>query len=255
MKSKPTILITNDDGINAKGIHELTASLQAIGNIVVFAPDGPRSGMSAAITSTMPLRYRKVGEEGNAIFYKCTGTPVDCVKLAIHTGTVKPDIVVSGINHGGNMAVCVHYSGTLGAATEACIIGIPAIGISLANHHHEDSTDFRESCRLGKIVVEYVLREGLPNGTYLNLNVPPVPSVKGIRVCRQADSRFINEYMETECPGDEKAYWLTGPMHTRPPLLPDYDTVALDEGFASLVPCKIDVTDFDLIDSLRTALQ
>jgi 5'-nucleotidase len=261
MKKEPSILITNDDGINAKGINEIAKCLQEIGRVVVFAPDGPRSGMSGAITASRPIRYKKVKEEERAVYYQCTGTPVDCVKLALHTGVVEPDLLVSGINHGGNMSICVHYSGTVGATVEGCIIGIPSIALSLCTDHEEatdhierSAAEFAETCRLGRKLAEYVLAEGLPKGSYLNLNVPNIPQVKGLRICCQADARFINEYMETDCPMG-KAYWLTGPLTTRQPLQADYDTIALDKGYAALVPCKIDVTDYDLFKHLNKTFQ
>jgi 5'-nucleotidase len=200
MKDKALILITNDDGVNAKGLRDLVACLKDLGELVVFAPDGPRSGMSNAITSLIPVTCTQMeGEEGVTV-YRCTGTPTDCVKLAVHTG-IKPDLIVSGINHGGNMSICVHYSGTIGAAIEGCILGIPSIGISLADY--VPGATFSECCRLGRMLVSRILQEGLPEGTYLNLNVPNLPQVKGIRVCSQANGRFVDEYMHAENPAGQ----------------------------------------------------
>jgi 5'-nucleotidase len=249
MKNKPLILITNDDGVNAKGIHELVACLKDLGELVVFAPDGPRSGMSGAITSLLPISCSLLEREEGITVYSCTGTPVDCVKLAVNDILDRrPDLLVSGINHGGNMSVCVHYSGTLGAAIEGCIQGIPSFGISLT-HHAKDAV-FDECCRLGRHLARHVLRNGLPAGTYLNLNVPNLPKVKGMRVCRQADGRFINEYMHAANAAGEPVYWLTGSLHNDLPSDPDDDTLALDRGYASLVPCKVDVTDYDFMKQL-----
>ena len=135
MNDRPLILITNDDGVEAKGIKELTECLRDLGDLVVFAPDGPRSGMSSAITAENPIRYSLVKKETGLTVYKCTGTPVDCVKLSINEVLDrKPDLLVSGINHGGNMAIAVLYSGTLGAAAEGCVFGVPSIGVSLLDH-------------------------------------------------------------------------------------------------------------------------
>jgi 5'-nucleotidase len=244
MKNKPLILITNDDGVSAKGINELTECLRELGELVVFAPDSPRSGMSGAITSQIPILYKLIKKEENVTVYSCTGTPVDCVKLAVNNILYrKPDILVSGINHGGNMAVCVHYSGTMGAAIEGCILDIPSLGISLTDE--DEDADFSECCRLGRKLVQHIIKEKLPAGTYLNLNVPNLPQIKGIKVCRQADSRFINEYMKSENAAGAPAYWLTGSLYNKEPIHPQNDTLALDNGYASLVPCQIDVTDYN----------
>ena len=193
MKQKPLILITNDDGFRAKGINELIKALRGRGELIVFAPDGPRSGMSSAITSLTPLKYDTVLQEDDLTIFSCNGTPVDCVKLAINEVLDRePDLLVSGINHGGNMAICVNYSGTMGAAAEGCIFGIPSIGLSVLDHRPD--ADFRECCRLGIKVIDDVLAHGLPHGTYLNLNVPVVERVKGLKVCHQADGRWIKEF-------------------------------------------------------------
>jgi 5'-nucleotidase len=254
MKDRPLILITIDDGVNAKGIRELTECLRDLGDLTVFAPDGPRSGMSSAITSLIPVSCTLVKEEQGLRIYSCTGTPVDCVKLAVNDVLDrKPDLVVSGINHGGNMAICVHYSGTMGAAIEGCILGIPSIGISLTDYAAD--ADFGECCRLGRQLARRLLKEGLPEGTYLNLNVPNVPHVKEIKVCRQAAGRFINEYMRSENASGDPVYWLTGSFDEAMPRHPDNDMLALDSGYASLVPCRIDVTDYDFMQKLHTMMK
>jgi len=254
-KDKPLILVTNDDGVGASGLRALTACMKDMGEVVVVAPDGPRSGMSAAVTSVMPVIPTLLSEEGGVKTYSCSGTPADCVKLASNVLLARqPALVVSGINHGGNMAVCVHYSGTVGAVIEGCILGIPSVAVSLADYCCGQTDGFDECCRLARQVVGNVLKFGLPKGTYLNLNVPNVPQVKGIRVCRQADSRFINEYLRSENADGKAVYWMTGSLFSHPPSHPDNDTQALDNGYASLVPCKIDVTDYDYIDQLKSIL-
>lgn len=250
VQERRLILVTNDDGVQAKGINELIECLRDLGDLVVFAPDGPRSGMSSAITSTMPLRYKLLKEEEGLAVYSCTGTPADCVKLAVHEILDRqPDLLVSGINHGGNMAIAVNYSGTIGAAIEGCIFDIPSIGVSLLNHSAD--ADFTEACRTGRMVARRVLKEGLPKGTYLNLNVPDIPQVKGIKVCRQADGKWVREFMRAETPLGDPVFWLTGDFENRVPIHPDNDTLALDSGYASLVPCKIDVTDYDYFTQLK----
>lgn len=249
MKQKPLILITNDDGFRAKGINELIKALRGRGELVVFAPDGPRSGMSSAITSLTPLKYDTVLQEEGLTIYSCNGTPVDCVKLAINEVLERePDLLLSGINHGGNMAICVNYSGTMGAAAEGCIFGIPSIGLSVLDHRPD--ADFRECCRLGIKVIDDVLAHGLPHGTYLNLNVPVVERVKGLKVCHQADGRWIKEFKRSENASGHPVFWLTGEFRNDDSRA-DNDMLALDNGFATLVPCKVDVTDYQFLKELR----
>ena len=247
---RPLILITNDDGVSAKGINELVACLREVGDLVVFAPDGPRSGMSSAITSLLPTQYSLLREEKGLTVYSCTGTPVDCVKLAMNEVLDrKPDLLVSGINHGGNMAICVNYSGTMGAVIEGCIFDVPSIGVSLLDHAPD--ADFSECCRLGRMLARRVLHDGLPHGTYLNLNVPKVAQVKGMRVCRQTDGRWIKEFKRSENASGKPVFWLTGSFESAQPIHPDNDMLALDSGYASLVPCKIDVTDYSYMERLK----
>lgn len=247
---KPLILITNDDGFDAKGIKELIACLRDLGEVVVFAPDGPRSGMAGAITSLIPIKYTKLKDEKDFRLYSCTGTPVDCVKLAINEVLDrKPDLLVSGINHGGNYAICIQYSGTMGAAAEGCVFDIPSLGVSLLDHSQD--ADFTESCRLARMVSRRVLKEGLPRGTYLNLNVPNLEEVKGIKICRQADGRWTNEFKRSENASGYPVFWLAGAFVETKPIHSDNDTLALDSGYASLVPCKVDVTDYEFMNHLN----
>ena len=250
MNNRPLILITKDDGVDAKGIKELTKCLRDLGDIIVFAPDGARSGMSSAITSNIPIKYKLIKEEEGLKVYSCTGTPVDCVKLAINEVLDrKPDLLASGINHGGNYAICVQYSGTMGAAAEGCVFGIPSLGVSLLDHLPD--ADFNECCRLGHEWAKWIIQNGLPDGTYLNLNVPNIPQVKGLKLCRQANGRWTNEFKRSENGTGEPVFWLTGSFENIEPIQPDNDTLALDNGYASLVPCKIDVTDYDFLAKLR----
>lgn len=250
-EKKPFILISNDDGVDAEGLLKLTETLCELGEVVVFAPDGPRSGMSCAITSTKPITYKMLRQEDGLTVYSCTGTPVDCVKLALsEVLPVKPDLLVSGINHGGNHALAVHYSGTMGAAFEGCVFSVPSIGVSLDKHRAVGS-DFPESCRLAKILAKHVLKQGLPYGTYLNLNVPDIPKVKGIAVGRQTAGKWEREYNCEKNETGETLYWLTGDFEPLAPVYPDNDLALLDEGYASLVPCKLDVTDYAFLDELK----
>ncbi|MDR1408270.1 MAG: 5'/3'-nucleotidase SurE [Tannerella sp.] len=251
-KYKPLILITNDDGVDAEGLKALAGCMQGLGHLVVFAPDGPRSGMSCAITSTVPLTCALLQQTENMTIYSCSGTPVDCVKLAVNEVLDRmPDLLLSGINHGGNQAVCVHYSGTVGAALEGCVIGIPSLGVSLFDYMPD--ADFSEAGRLGRTVAERILTEGLPDGTYLNLNVPNTTGrVNGIAICRQAGGRWTKEFdRETDANGQTR-YRLTGDFVDSEPDCPDNDTRMLDKGYASLVPCLIDVTDYAFMNTLKT---
>lgn len=253
-KEKPLILITNDDGIGAKGINELIVCLKDLGELVVMAPDGPRSGMASSITSLVPIKHTLIKKEDDLTVYSCSGTPVDCVKLAINEVLDrKPDLLVSGINHGTNVAVCVHYSGTLGAAAEGCIFGVPSIGVSLTDG--DPDADFTETCRFARKLSRKILRSGLPEGIYLNLNVPDMPHVKGIKVCRQARGRWTNEFVHSHNAKNETVYWLSGNFENARPIQQDNDTLALENGYASLVPCKIDVTDYSFLDQLKDIIK
>ena len=175
---------------------------------------------------------------------------MDCVILAINEVLErKPDLLVSGINHGGNMAIAVLYSGTMGAAAEGCVFGVPSLGVSLLDHHPD--ADFTECCRLGRMVARRVLKEGLPAGTYLNLNVPKVDTVKGMKICRQAAGKWVKEYKRSENGAGKPVFWLTGSFENAKPIHPDNDMLALDSGYASLVPCKLDVTDYEWMEKYK----
>jgi len=251
-KEKPLIIITNDDGVEADGIVAIAKAFRSLGSVVVFAPDVPRSGMSCAITFTHPISYRLLIDKVYFKVYSCTGTPVDCVKLALNEViTEKPDLLISGINHGGNQGLSVHYSGTIGAAFEGCVFGIPSIAMSLS--HYQPGADFSEACRLGIILAELVLQRGLPDGVYLNMNVPNIPKVKGIAVGRQSDGRWVREFLQDET-DEKKSYWLAGDYVIKGQDSPDNDVTLLLEGYASLVPCKIDVTDYSFMEELKKYL-
>ncbi len=251
MKERALILITNDDGGEAEGIKALTEAMCKLGDVVVMAPDGPRSGMSTAITAGIPISYTLIEETKGLTVYRCTGTPADCVKLTVNEVLErKPDLVVSGVNHGGNHAISVHYSGTIGAVVEGCAFDIPSIGVSL--YQYRKGADFSESVRLGSLLAKEVLEKGLPHGTYLNMNVPNVSQVKGMSVCRQADGKWIKEYRRETGENGTMQYWLTGEFMNYEPIFPDNDTRMLHEGYASVVPCRLDVTDYTFTEELKT---
>ncbi|MEG1999072.1 MAG: 5'/3'-nucleotidase SurE, partial [Bacteroidales bacterium] len=226
-KKVPLILVTNDDGIDAKGIHALVDMVSGLGNIVVIAPDGPRSGQSCALTVSAPLRLRRIKEDGNIVYYKTGGTPVDCVKLAINEVLgCKPDLIISGINHGSNSAISTIYSGTMGAAYEGSVLDVPSVGFSLCSH--ESEPDF-EVCR--GIVVEtckMLLEKGLPHSVCLNINVPYNQNIKGVKICRQAMGYWTEEYEHRVDPRGDSYYWITGKFINTEPENEDTDTWALD---------------------------
>ena len=250
-KHKPLILISNDDGYSAKGINELANTLAGLGDIVVMAPDGPRSGASAAITSEFPVRYYKVKEEEGLTVYKCTGTPVDCVKLALFELLPRcPDLIVGGINHGDNSAVNVHYSGTMGVVIEGCLKGVPSIGFSLCDHDAE--ADFKPMLPYVRKITELVLAKGLPKGTCLNVNAPKTTALKGVKVCRQTDASWGSEWCRGQHPKGGEYFWLTGKFTNNEPNAEEADRWALEHDYVAITPIQIDMTAYALIDELQT---
>lgn len=240
---RPVILVTNDDGIVSPGIKALVEAVQEFGEVVVVAPDSPQSGMGHAITLDDPLRVERVDLFGDIIAYQCSGTPVDCVKIAIDKILhKKPDLCVSGINHGSNSSINVIYSGTMSAAMEAAIDGIKAVGFSLLDYSFE--ADFEGSKHYVKKVVEQVLQHGLPGGSLLNVNIPKLPlhDIKGIRICRQAVAQWVEEYDERIDPRGKTYYWLTGKF-VNFDNGEDTDEWALANGYISVVPVQYDLTN------------
>src|SRR6187431_1322966 len=187
-KEKPVILITNDDGVSAPGIRNLVEAVKDLGKIIVVAPDKPQSGMGHAITIGSPLRLHPVNFFEGIEAYQCTGTPVDCVKLAVDKVLHrKPDLCLSGINHGPNYSINVIYSGTMSAAVEAAVDGVQAIGFSLNDYSSNANFEF---CRpFVKRIAETIIANPLPYGTLLNVNMPKTEQIKGIRICRQASAK------------------------------------------------------------------
>ncbi|WP_029903887.1 5'/3'-nucleotidase SurE [Prevotella sp. 10(H)] len=248
---KPLILITNDDGYQAKGINELIESVKGLGEIIVVAPDGPRSGMSSAITSLQPLRIHLIKNEGDVRIYSCSGTPVDCVKLGIsELAGKKPDIVLSGINHGSNAAVAVLYSGTMGAAIEGAVFKVPSIGFSLLDHDH--NADFSATHKYTRMLTEQVLKDGLPAGTCLNVNIPKGEAIKGVKICRQTAGQWVNEFMPSKDGANKQIYWLTGSFENDEPHDEMTDEWALNQGYVSVVPVKVDMTNHDHLEMIKS---
>lgn len=250
INNKPLILVSNDDGVTAKGINELIKTLQPMAELIVVAPDGPRSGASGSITSEHPLRYTLLQEQPGLTVFSCTGSPVDCVKLALHELVPrKPDLVIGGINHGDNSSVNVHYSGTMGVVIEGCLKGIPSVGFSLCDH--KPDADFTPSFPYIRRVVTEVLSHGLPYGVCLNVNFPKGQQLKGLKICRQTDGVWTNEFQRADHPRGGLYFWMTGEYVNLEPEAEDTDHWALDHGYVALTPTQIDVTAYSVMDELK----
>jgi 5'-nucleotidase len=249
MNDRPLILITNDDGVYAKGLAELIEVLRLFGNIMVVAPDSPRSGMSHAITVDSPLRINKHQDEEGLLIYSCTGTPVDCVKLACNQLLEQlPDFVIAGINHGANTSVSVLYSGTMGAALEGCIHGIPSIGFSLGDYSPE--ADFSKSKIVVARIFQIIAERGLPEGVCLNVNIPK-GEIKGINFCRQTRGKWVEEFERRTDPHEREYYWLKGYFNNAEADANDTDDFALLNGYVSVVPVSTDLTAYSAFQDLQ----
>jgi 5'-nucleotidase len=253
VKKQPVILITNDDGITAPGIQNLAMAMKGLGKIVVVAPDKPQSGMGHAITIGVPLRLNKVNFSDDIEAYQCTGTPVDCVKLAVdkvlHS---KPDICISGINHGANHSINVIYSGTMSAAVEAAIESIPSVGFSLLDYSLE--ADFSAARKYARIIVEQMLSTPQDKHTVLNVNFPigKPEDIKGMKLCRQAYAKYEEDFLERVDPHGRKYYWLTGEFVNFDEGT-DTDVWALANNYVSVVPVQFDLTHYKLKEQLETS--
>ena len=253
IQKKPLILVTNDDGISAPGIRALISVMKEIGTVVVVAPDSPQSAMGHAITINSTLFINKINIDSDVDQeYSCSGTPVDCVKLAVNEILKqKPDLCVSGINHGSNSSINVIYSGTMSAAVEAGIEGIPAIGFSLLDYDWNADFEAIKSF-IRKITLE-VLENGLPEGVVLNVNFPKLKEadIKGIKVCRQAKAFWMEKFDKRKTPQGKDYYWLTGEFINQDKG-EDTDEWALKNGFISVVPVQFDLTAHHAIQKLNT---
>lgn len=250
-KELPTILITNDDGITAPGIRNLVEAVKDLGRVVVVAPDKPQSGMGHAITIGHPLRMNRVEMFEGVESWQTSGTPVDCVKLAVDKILrKKPDLCLSGINHGANHSINVIYSGTMSAAMEASIESIPSIGFSLLNYNYE--ADFTAAKFYAKKIVEEVLHKKMDKHFLLNVNIPSIPLelIKGIKVCRQAYAKYEEAFKERKDPHGKKYYWLTGEF-VNFDTGKDTDDWALKNNFVSVVPVQFDLTNYKLKEKIQ----
>ncbi len=249
---RPLILVTNDDGITAPGIRFLIQAMNELGDVVVVAPNSPQSGMGHAVTVNNTLFVEPVSiDEGPQIEYSCSGTPADCVKLAVNELLNKtPDLCVSGINHGSNSSINVIYSGTMSAAVEGGIEGIPSIGFSLRNHSW--NAEFKHLLPYVKKIAQQVLDNGLPNGVVLNVNMPVSKdkTFKGVKVCRQARAYWKEEFDKRVNPHGREYYWLTGTF-VNMDKGEDTDEWALANNYISVVPVQFDLTAHHFLDDLN----
>lgn len=264
---RPLILISNDDGFQALGINYLIDTLRPVADLLVVAPDGPRSGFSCAITTQVPMTLRTVREEEGLTVMACSGSPVDCVKMAFNvvlprlyglapdgvTPARKPDLVIGGINHGDNSSVNTYYSGTMGIVTEGTFQSVPSVGFSLCDMSHK--ADFTACGEWIVKIVRKVLREGLPPFTCLNVNFPHHDAAveghyRGLRVCRMAKSTWVREVAETQRPGSgSPLYWLVGEVRELEPEATDTDRWALYNGYVAVTPQTLDSTAYGLLET------
>ncbi|WP_417152717.1 5'/3'-nucleotidase SurE [Rikenella microfusus] len=252
---KPLIFVTNDDGVQAAGIAALIKLAAEFGDVVAVAPNESYSGMSHSITMHRPLFVSAVSRQPGQEIYSCTGTPVDCVKIGFDEilGSRLPDLVLSGINHGSNANISVIYSGTMGAATEAALYGIPSIGFSLTDH--SPTADFTASVHYARRIIAQVLE--LPAerlaGLCLNVNIPDLPQdeIRGIRICRQTRGNWREDFVHRTDPNNRDYYWMSGRFYNFEHDAEESDEWALRHGYVAVVPVQMDLTDYERLDLLR----
>lgn len=250
---RPLILVSNDDGITSKGILTLVNIMKQLGDVVVVAPDGPQSGMGHAITVGETLRLEESTIFEGIKSFECSGTPADCVKMARHfvlKNGRQPDVVVSGINHGSNTSISVLYSGTMSAAIEGAIEGTPAIGFSLCDYSHD--ADFSHAEEYVKKITQQVIEKGLPKGVALNVNFPPKQNekLKGIRICRQANAKWAEDFEQRYDPHGRRYFWMVGNFINFDKG-EDNDEWAIANNYVSVVPCQFDLTAHSAISILN----
>ncbi len=250
MQMKPLILISNDDGYASLGIKSLIEAMRPLGDLFVVAPDRARSGASCSITSDVPLSISHIHSEEGLKVYACTGTPSDCTKLALDQMLMRqPDLVVSGINHGSNASINVHYSGTVAVTTEAALHGIPSVAFSSFNHDHK--ADLSGLIPLCRSIAAQVLQNQLPYGTYLNVNFPDTEEFAGVKVCRMAYSRWVDEYEPCTRNRGGKYFWLAGEQINDEPTDTRTDLWAIEHDYVAITPIMVDPTNHDIIDEMQ----
>lgn len=248
---KPLILISNDDGYRAKGINSLIDMIGDMGQLIVCAPEEARSGFSAAFSATTPLLLNQRMKREGLEVWSCTGTPVDCVKIALANVCPRtPDLIIGGINHGDNASVNTHYSGTMGVVREGCLKYIPSVAFSLCDH--SDDADFEPLRPYIREITQKVLQSGLPRGVCLNVNFPLVSTFKGLKVCRMAFGTWGDETVKCIHPRGFDYYWMTGSYTNDEPEATDTDNWALTHGYIAITPTRIDVTDYDTVARLKS---
>lgn len=244
-----TILVSNDDGIQSPGLHELVRALSSLGEVWVVAPDREQSAVGHAITLAEPIRLFDFSVDGAHRTFAISGSPADCVKLALaELLPTRPDVVVSGINRGENTGISIIYSGTVSAATEGAINGIPSIAVSLDSFTNQDYTT---AGHIARGITELVLRDGLPEGTLLNVNVPAIPrdKIRGVRIAKQGLGRFQETFMKRIDPRGRTYYWMDG--HKLPLNEQDTDGIAIQEGYVAVTPIHLDLTHHALIEEIE----
>lgn len=245
---RPVILISNDDGYQADGITKLAAIARQFGDVVIVAPAHQQSGKSSAITGGVPLKLTKISEEEGMVVYSCDGTPADCVKLAFYTlfKEKHPDLLLSGINHGSNASVNAVYSGTIGAAMEGCINHVSSIAFS--STQMEKVLDLEKATPYIAQIIADTIQDPLPLGTMLNVNFP-YEEIRKVAICREANARWSEEYLPL--PDDPHSYTLAGYFDNREPESEDTDMWALSHQMLSIVPIKVDKTNYEYLNQLK----
>lgn len=247
---RPYLLISNDDGVHAPGLRFLVETLRQYADILVMAPDSARSGFSCSITSALPLTYKILKQEEGLTVCSCSGTPTDCVKMALNLFPERCfDLIVGGINHGDNSSVNAHYSGTMGVVIEGALQGYPSIAFSLCDHREE--ADFTP---LRPYLIDFMFKSitmGMPEFTCLNVNFPRTPSFKGVKICRMARSRWQNETERRKHPYGPEYFWLAGNCQELEPDAEDTDRWALSNGYIAVTPTQLDVTATEMIPILK----
>lgn len=250
-KKRPLILISNDDGYHSVGIRSLVAFVKDIADVLVCAPESARSGFSCAFSAEKYLRLKRRHNMGDVEVWSCTGTPVDCIKLALDQLCRDrwPDLVLGGINHGDNSTVNSHYSGTMGVVMEGCMKYIPSVAFSNCNYDDQAS---QENLRPWvRRIVKAVLREGLPKGVCLNVNFPNRAVFKGVRACRMTYGSWTDEIVKERHPRGYDYYWVVGRYRNDEPGAPGADQTALDEGYVAITPTTMDVTAYSFMKQLE----
>jgi 5'-nucleotidase len=251
MKQRPTILISNDDGIGADGIIALAEEIKKFANIIVVAPHTQQSAVGHSITMANPIRATKTYVNKKFFGYAVEGTPADSVKLAVHTllKDKKIHLLISGINQGANTAINTLYSGTVSAATEGRILGLPSFAISLTSYVYKN---FSPAAKFASHLAKMILKNGLPEGTLLNVNVPAVSAskIKGVKITRQGKSSWDDTYEKRLDPNNREYYWLTGRM-VKEDDSKDYDVIAVENNYISVTPIHYDLTDYNTLEEMK----